>query len=136
MKIQAREFAKAHRIPVIMDTSDRGMLDVERFDLHPDLPLLHGLVEGIDSNSLKGLSNEEKIPFVLRILDFEKLSNRAKMSLMEVKKTISTWPQLATSVILGGAVGADVSRRILLGQFTDSGRYYVDLEELISNKID
>jgi molybdopterin/thiamine biosynthesis adenylyltransferase len=136
MKIQAREFAKTHRIPVIMDTSDRGMLDVERFDLHPDLPLLHGLVEGIDSNSLKGLTNEEKIPFVLRILDFEKLSNRAKMSLMEVKKTISTWPQLASSVVLGGAVGADVSRRILLGQFTDSGRYYVDLEELISNKIE
>ena len=136
MKIQAREFARQHRIPVIMDTSDRGMVDVERFDLTPDRPILHGKVEGLDSEKLVGLTNEEKIPIVLQILDFEKLSSRAKSSLMEVKKSISTWPQLATSVILGGAVGADVSRRILLNQFTDSGRYYVDIENIIKNNDD
>ncbi|UTW66793.1 Rv1355c family protein [bacterium SCSIO 12643] len=134
MKIYAREFAKEHRIPVIMDTSDRGMIDVERFDLTPDRPILHGRLDGIDSQTLKGLTNEEKIPVVLKILDFEKLSDRAKSSLAEVKKTITTWPQLATSVILGGAVGADVSRRILLDQFQDSGRYYVDIESIIKNK--
>jgi molybdopterin/thiamine biosynthesis adenylyltransferase len=134
MKVYSREFAKKNRIPVIMDTSDRGMIDVERFDLTPDMPILHGRLDGIDSNTLKGLSNEEKIPIVLRILDFEKLSNRAKSSLAEVKKTITTWPQLATSVILGGAVGADVSRRILLNQFRDSGRYYVDIESIIKNE--
>lgn len=134
MKIQAREFAREHRIPVIMDTSDRGMVDVERFDLTPERPILHGKVAGIDSNKLVGLTNEEKIPIVLQILDFDKLSDRAKSSLAEVKKTISTWPQLATSVILGGAVGADVSRRILLNQFTDSGRYYVDIADIIKDK--
>jgi molybdopterin/thiamine biosynthesis adenylyltransferase len=134
MKIQAREFAREHRIPVIMDTSDRGMVDVERFDLTPNRPILHGKVEGLDSEKLVDLTNEEKIPIVLQILDFDKLSDRAKSSLAEVKKTISTWPQLATSVILGGAVGADVSRRILLNQFTDSGRYYVDIDNIIKNK--
>lgn len=133
MKIQAREFAKQHRIPVIMDTSDRGMLDVERFDLTPEIAILHGLVKGIDSAKLAGLTNAEKIPVVMKIIGVEQLSNRAKSSLAEVKKTISTWPQLATSVILGGAVGADVSRRILLDQFHDSGRYYVDLDEIISD---
>jgi len=134
MKIQAREFAKEHRIPVIMDTSDRGMLDVERFDLAPERPIFHGRVEGIDSTKLAGLTNEEKIPVVLQILGFEQLSDRAKSSLAEVNKTISTWPQLATSVILGGAVGADISRRIFLDQFHDSGRYYVDLEGIIKDK--
>ena len=134
MKIYAREFAKKNCIPVIMDTSDRGMIDVERYDLTPDMPILHGRLDGVDSETLKGLSNEEKIPIVLRILDFEKLSERAKSSLLEVKKTITTWPQLATSVILGGAVGADVSRRILLDQFRDSGRYYVDIESIIKNE--
>jgi len=54
--------------------------------------------------------------------------------MMEVEESINTWPQLASSVILGGAVGADVSRRILLGQFHDSGRYYIDLDELIADK--
>lgn len=131
IKIQAREFAKDHRIPVIMDTSDRGMLDVERFDLEPDRPIFHGRVDGIDSSKLQGLSNEEKIPVILQILGYEELSPRAKSSLLEVKKTISTWPQLATSVILGGAIGADVSRRILLNQFRGSGRFFVDLEGII-----
>ncbi|MFT4753726.1 MAG: molybdopterin/thiamine biosynthesis adenylyltransferase [Salibacteraceae bacterium] len=133
MKIQAREFAKKHAIPVIMDTSDRGMLDVERFDLEPNRPIFHGRVEGIDSSKLKGLTNEEKIPVVLQILGFEHLSDRAKSSLAEVNKTISTWPQLATSVILGGAVGADVCRRILLNEFNTSGRYYVDIEGIIND---
>lgn len=131
IKIQAREFAKENRIPVIMDTSDRGMLDVERFDLEPERPIFHGRVEGMDSAKLSGLTNAEKIPVILQILGFDELSDRAKSSLAEVKKSISTWPQLATSVILGGAVGADVSRRILLNQFTGSGRYFVDLEDII-----
>tara|TARA_R110002050_G_scaffold221792_2_gene357672 strand:+ start:43046 stop:44143 length:1098 start_codon:yes stop_codon:yes gene_type:complete len=134
IKIQAREFAKSHRIPVIMDTSDRGMIDVERFDLEPNRELLHGSVQGLDSTKLAGLTNEEKIPIVLQILGFEQLSARAKQSLAEVKKTITTWPQLATSVILGGAVGAEVSRKIFLKQFNDSGRYYVDLDEIIKDK--
>ncbi len=131
IKIQAREFAKENRIPVIMDTSDRGMLDVERFDLEPERPIFHGRVDGIDSAKLSDLSNPEKIPVILQILGFDELSERAKSSLAEVKKSISTWPQLATSVILGGAIGADVSRRILLNQFKVSGRYFVDLEEII-----
>ncbi|MGB0806253.1 MAG: Rv1355c family protein [Salibacteraceae bacterium] len=133
MKIEAREFAKKHKIPVIMDTSDRGMLDVERFDLEPNRPIFHGRVSNVDSSSLKNLTNEEKIPVVLQILGFEELSDRAKSSLKEVNKTITTWPQLATSVILGGAIGADVSRRILLNEFKGSGRYFVDIESIIKD---
>ena len=44
IKIMLREQARAQRIPVLMETSDRGMLDVERFDLEPQRPLLHGLL--------------------------------------------------------------------------------------------
>jgi hypothetical protein len=54
--------------------------------------------------------------------------------MIEVEQTINTWPQLASSVALGGAVGADVCRRILLDQFHDSGRYYIDLDEIVSDK--
>ena len=53
----------------------------------------------------------------------------------EIGKTILTWPQLASAVVLGGGVSADVTRRIFLNQFTDSGRFYIDIEELIKNKI-
>lgn len=134
MKVTMRHYAKQKQIPVIMDTSDRGMLDVERFDLEPDRPLLHGLMGDVNPADIKGLTNEQKIPYILPMIGGENISARMKASMMEVEESINTWPQLATSVILGGAVSADVSRRILLNQFHDSGRYYIDLEELVANK--
>jgi molybdopterin/thiamine biosynthesis adenylyltransferase len=134
IKILARFKARELQIPVIMDTSDRGMLDVERFDLEPNRPLLHGTIENVDPKNIKNLSTEDKIPVMLQMLGVENISLRAKASMIEVEQTINTWPQLASSVALGGAVGADVSRRILLDQYHDSGRYYIDLEELIADK--
>ncbi|WP_276364165.1 Rv1355c family protein [Daejeonella sp. H1SJ63] len=133
IKIMARFKARELGIPVIMDTSDRGMLDVERFDLEPNRPLLHGSIENVDPHTIKGLSTEDKIPIMLQMLGVENISLRAKASMIEVEQTINTWPQLASSVALGGAVGADVSRRILLDQYHASGRYYIDLEELIGD---
>ncbi|MES3018817.1 MAG: Rv1355c family protein [Bacteroidota bacterium] len=133
IKILARYKARELRIPVLMDTSDRGMLDVERFDLEPSRPLLHGTIDNVDPKTIKGLSTEDKIPVMLQMLGIENISLRAKASMLEVEQTINTWPQLASSVVLGGAVGADVSRRILLDQFHESGRYYIDLDELVAN---
>ncbi|MDB5152058.1 MAG: Rv1355c family protein [Mucilaginibacter sp.] len=134
IKIISRYKARELRIPVIMDTSDRGMLDVERFDLEPDRPILHGTVENVNPKTIKELTNEEKIPVILQMLGIENISLRAKASMVEVEQSINTWPQLASSVTLGGAVGADVCRRILLDQFHQSGRYYIDLEELVPEK--
>lgn len=134
MKIISRFKARELGIPVIMDTSDRGMLDVERFDLEPERPLLHGTIQNVDPKNIKGLSNEDKIPVILQMLGVENLSLRAKVSMIEVEQTINTWPQLASSVALGGALGADVCRRILLDQFHESGRYYIDLEELVADE--
>jgi molybdopterin/thiamine biosynthesis adenylyltransferase len=134
MKIISRFKARELKIPVVMDTSDRGMLDVERFDLEPERPVLHGLVENVNTETIKDLTNEEKVPIVLQMLGIENVSLRIKASMIEVEQTINTWPQLASSVVLGGAVGADTCRRILLDQFHDSGRYYVDLDEIIADK--
>lgn len=134
VKILARYRARELRIPVIMDTSDRGMLDIERFDLEPDRPLLHGTVTGINPQNIKELSNEDKVPVILQMLGVDNISARAKASMVEVEQSINTWPQLASSVALGGAAGADACRRILLDQFRASGRYYIDFDEIVSDK--
>ncbi len=134
IKILARYKARELGIPVLMDTSDRGMLDVERFDLEPERALLHGTIDNLDPSTIKDLSTEDKIPVMLQMLGIENISLRAKASMLEVEQTINTWPQLASSVALGGAVGTDVCRRILLNQFHESGRYYIDLEELVADK--
>ncbi|EOR92879.1 putative MOLYBDOPTERIN BIOSYNTHESIS PROTEIN MOEY [Arcticibacter svalbardensis MN12-7] len=134
IKIESRYKAKEFGIPVVMDTNDRGMLDVERFDLEPDRPVLHGLTEGLDPKSIRGLSNEDKVPYILRMIGADTISTRMKASMLEVEQSINTWPQLASSVTLGGALTTDVCRRILLDQYHESGRYYIDLEDLVKDE--
>lgn len=134
IKIACRQMAKQHRIPVVMETSDKGMLDVERFDLEANRPILHGFLNDIPAEKLKNISPEDRIPLVLKIIDARNSSLRGQLSLIELGQTISTWPQLASAVTLGGGVVTDVCRRILLDQYNESGRYYVDLEKIIGNK--
>ncbi|MEO8886789.1 MAG: Rv1355c family protein [Mucilaginibacter sp.] len=134
IKIESRYKARELQIPVVMDTNDRGMLDVERFDLEPNRPILHGLADGLDPTNIKDLTNEEKIPFILKMVGADTISTRLKASMMEVEQSINTWPQLASSVVLGGALTTDVCRRILLDQYHESGRYYVDLDVLVGDE--
>ena len=134
IKINCRTAAKKHRIPVVMEASDRGTIDIERFDLEPDRPILHGFVEHLDISKVKGLKTmEEKLPYILPIVGIETMSTRLKASAVEVGQTISTWPQLASAVTMGGGITADVCRRILLDHLHISGRFFIDLDELIGD---
>jgi nitroreductase len=134
IKIMARQKAKALGIPVVMDMSDRGCLDVERFDLEPARPLMHGWIDHLDLEAAsRPMTAEEKVPFMLPITGVDTLSPRMKASVIELGQSIGTWPQLATSVVLGGALAGDAVRRIALGQFHASGRWFVDMEELVSD---
>jgi hypothetical protein len=114
-----------------MDANDRGLLDVERFDLEPDRPPFHGRTEGMDADAVAGLAGPDLVAFLLRIVDESRISTEMREALSEVGRTLSSWPQLASGVMLGGALVADTARRILLGEPVPSGRSYVDLEELI-----
>ncbi len=135
IKILSRYKARALKVPVLMEASDRCMVDVERFDLEPERSILHGIVDHLDVATLKSLqTNEEKIPYMLDVLGIETSSVRLKASMVEMNQTINTWPQLASAVTMGGGITADVARRLLLNQYTESGRYHVDIEELIGNK--
>ena len=97
MKIALRERAKPLRIPVIMETSDRGMLDVERFDLEPERPVYRGILGGIGAARLRGLTSKEKVPFILKMLDEQRMSAEFGASLVEVKESIHTLAGISTS---------------------------------------
>lgn len=131
VKVSMRQAAKSKRIPVIMDTSDRGQIDIERFDLEPDRPLFHGNLEHINLNEADFSDPTVKMAVMQGLIDFSKASPRAVQSFMSIGKTLKTWPQLASSVILGGAVGADICRRILLKESDSSGKYFVELNNLV-----
>lgn len=132
MKFLVREAARERRIPVLMETSDRGVLDVERFDLEPDRPIFHGLLGDMDSSKLSGLSQAQKAPFVIRIIGAREASSRGAASLLEVGITITGWPQLGSEVTLGAATVAAAVRRIGLAGELPSGRVRFDVEEILS----
>ncbi|ART74316.1 hypothetical protein BTO20_37460 (plasmid) [Mycobacterium dioxanotrophicus] len=119
--------ARDRRIPVLMATSDRGIVDVERFDLQPERPILHGLLGELDLGLLPGMSSRDKVPHVLRHLEAERLSPRTAASLVEIDRSLSTWPQLASDVIIGASAIAEAVRRIGLGEELRSGRSRIDI---------
>lgn len=130
IKITSRLKARKLGIPVIMDTSDRGMLDIERYDLERERPIFHGLLEHYNLNE-SFIDPEKRMEIIYSILDKNKITPRFKESINEIGKTLTTWPQLASSVISGGANAAEIYRKIMLKCPIQSGRYYVDLDELV-----
>lgn len=133
VKLESRFYARKAGIPVVMDTSDRGMIDVERFDLEPERTIFHDKVdeELLDFNNLI-IDHSNRMNLLKSIVDYDSLSDRMKESMAEIGITINTWPQLASSVTLGGGATADISRKILLNQHVNSGRYYVDIDSIFS----
>jgi molybdopterin/thiamine biosynthesis adenylyltransferase len=136
IKINSRNKAKLLGIPVLMEGSDRGTIDIERFDLEPNRPVLHGMVEHLDMSKYKSLTTmDERIPYITAVTGVETLSPRMKASAVELMATISTWPQLASAVTYGGGITADLSRKILLGNLHVSGRFFIDMDEIITDAI-
>ncbi|HEY6728800.1 MAG TPA: Rv1355c family protein [Polyangiaceae bacterium] len=134
LKVSCRERARELGIPVVMEANDRATLDIERFDRDPGRPILHGLLAGLDTRRVSELqSNEEKVPYLLPMVGEATMSNKLRASLLEIGESIEAWPQLASDVALGAGLVANVVRRIALDQLTDSGRYFVDLEELVQD---
>ncbi|MDT5304414.1 MAG: hypothetical protein QOE48_77 [Mycobacterium sp.] len=127
IKAIVREGARTRRIPVLMATSDRGLVDVERFDLEPQRPILHGLLGDLDLARLTGMSSREKVPYLLRFLEAERLSPRMAASAVELDRTLSTWPQSAGDVVLGATAVAESVRRIGLNEDLRSGRTRLDV---------
>src|SRR5439155_17456649 len=133
--------ARERRLPVLMETSDRGLLDVERFDLEPERPLFHGLIGSTSAADIRGLDVKDrkikdlKAVVVIQLLDAGMMSTRLAASMLEVDSSISTWPQLASDVALGGASAAMAVRQLALGRPLPSGRRYFDLERTLAEPL-
>ena len=122
IKIILREMSKEYRKPLLMHTSERGITDVERFDIVENLPIFHGLLSGVDI--------EDKRQVLLSIINPKIVSERMRLSFSELGKSLKSWPQLATEVYAGGANLAAIARMILLNQKVNGGRYFFNIEEV------
>lgn len=134
-KLLLRKEAKKNKIPLLMDSSDRGMLDVERYDIDESLNYFFGLINETDLNDL--INKGEYHTIVKRIINFTDTSHRFKKSYDEIGKSLLSWPQLASSIYLGAGATTTACREILLNKNVQTGRYYIDVEQiLMKSKID
>ena len=131
IKLIVREEAARQGVPVVMESNDRGMVDIERFDLDPDLAPFHGLIGDTKAAALEGLSVEDKVVHILDIIEVEKLSPILGASFVEINESLTTAPQLSSDVHLGAALAVHAAREILLGKSTRSGRVRVDIGEAL-----
>ncbi|MDV7198567.1 ThiF family adenylyltransferase [Rhodococcus kroppenstedtii] len=132
-KFLVREHARRRGIPVIMETSDGGVLDVERFDLDGARPFFHGLLGDLDLAGLASLSAEDRARLAPRILGAESITPRMAASLPHIGTSLSTWPQLAGDVALGGASVAAAVRAFVRGEAPLSGRLRVGLDAAVAH---
>ncbi len=127
LKVALRLRARQLGVPVVMATSEGGLLDIERFDLEPERPIFHGLATGIDLEALVDGDDDARAAFVLAVLGRDVLSARTAASLVELRQSVTSWPQLASAVALGAAQVTEVARQIFTGGARVSGRLRVDL---------
>ncbi|WP_137809703.1 MULTISPECIES: Rv1355c family protein [unclassified Gordonia (in: high G+C Gram-positive bacteria)] len=126
VKVLVRQKCRERGIPVLMETSDGGTLDVERFDLEPDRPLFHGLAGDLRIEDLVGLDRASLTPLAVRVLEPTKVTAPMAASAIELGHTVTAWPQLGGDVLLGGATVAAAVRRLVQGKSLSSGRVRFD----------
>jgi len=137
IKLRAREKARALGIPVVMDTNDRGLLDVERFDRDANRPLMHGLMGDHTAETAKAVPPSERLKLFYGFFGGEhRVSPAFRESVRRIGKDLVSYPQLSSDVHLGAALVAHASRLILLGKLRQSGRFAIDLDQLINDSSD
>lgn len=132
LKIKIRELAKKFRIPVIMatDHADNILVDIERYDLNPNYPIFHGLLGGLKSDEIKNLPPQEFLKLTAKIAGANLATPKMLYSLLEVGKTIYSWPQLGNAATLCGAVVTYLTKKIILKEKVKSGRILVNIDKI------
>src|SRR5258708_14595767 len=118
VKFLIREQAKNHRITVVMaaDNGDNSVVDVERYDLNPKTPFFHGRMGKVTYDELVNLDKFGIGKMITKHVGPENVTERMQQSLLQIGKTIVSWPQLGGAALMNGSAVAYCVRKILNGQ--------------------
>ncbi|MBI4243165.1 MAG: ThiF family adenylyltransferase [Planctomycetes bacterium] len=132
MKLRLRLKAREFGIPVIMatDNGDNIIMDVERYDLDRSKQIFHGLLGDITLEEFRKIEPEEMSKVTTRVAGKEFVVPRMQDSLLEVGKTLYSWPQLGTAATLSGVAAAYAVRRLANGQRIRDGKFEVNLDAI------
>ncbi len=124
VKVWLRRRARRLGIPVVMatDLGDDVVVDVERFDLDGDTPILGGRIDAFSDDDLR--IPRQRLAATLALLgDVAPPHVRALPG--EVGRSLNSWPQLGSTAMASGAFAAYAARRIASGGALATGRYRV-----------
>lgn len=136
-KIDLRNHAKRLRTPLLMatDNSDGALIDIERYDSDPNQDLFHGKIpkEILDKMSTGELTREEAGNAIGQyFVGIDLVDNKLITSLMQVRRTIPSWPQLGTAASASGILVAYCAKLLLTGQEIDVSRYVLQYDKDIN----
>lgn len=134
IKLRLRYQAKQRHTPVVMLTAlgDSVLIDVERYDQQPDLPIFNGLIGDLERDILDHpITEADKKRYAAQIIGLNNVPTRAIQSLNQIGHTLVGRPQLGSTVAIEGGLGAYVARQIILGAPLASGRYRLSFADLV-----
>ncbi len=131
VKYLIRQAAQKYKVPVLMaaDNGDNGVVDIERYDLTPDMPYFHGRMGETTYEELKSLDKFGIGKTITKLVGPENVTVRMQESLLEMGKTIVSWPQLGGAALLNGAAVAYCARKVLNDEELEMNRSLVSLDE-------
>lgn len=131
IKYLIREKAKKYSLPVVMaaDNGDNAVVDVERYDQDPNLAFFHGRLGDVTYDGLKSLDKFGIGKTITKHIGPENITARMQASLLEMGKTIVSWPQLGGAAWINGAAVAYCVRKIVNSQPLENDRALVSLDE-------
>ncbi len=131
VKFLIREQAKKHGLAVVMaaDNGDNAVVDIERYDLDRNTPFFHGRMGEVSYEMLKNLDKFGIGKMITKHIGAENVTEAMQKSLLEMGKTIVSWPQLGGAALINGAAVAYCVRRILNSQPIEDNRALIAVDE-------
>jgi hypothetical protein len=131
VKFLIREAAKKNKIAVVMgaDNGDNAVIDIERYDLNPQPQFFHSRIGDTNYEQLSQLDKFGIGRTITQHIGPENVTERMQASLLEMGKTIVSWPQLGGAALLNGSAVAYCVRKILNGNPLESNRSIISLDQ-------
>jgi tRNA A37 threonylcarbamoyladenosine dehydratase len=132
VKYLIREKAKEYKVPVLMatDNGDNAVVDVERYDIDDTITYFHGRMgDDISYESLTKLDKFGIGKMATKCVGPENVTIKMQESLLEMGKTIVSWPQLGGAALINGAAVAYCVRKIANKQPLEKNRALISLDE-------
>jgi len=122
------------------DNGDNVIIDIERYDLDKNIEIFNGAAGHLTVEEFQKIPPQEIPRLATKLAGPNLVVPRMLDSLLEVGRTLYSWPQLGDAATLSGVVLAYLVKRIALGDKTATGKLEVNLDaifdpEYFSDKI-